>query len=296
MISSTTPRNTPSAASRRGGAREPPAGLRVGAEVRAGRSGDRAERAEYPSPEGNGTVQGLMVRPPGARSASGGAGGPREPRPQPLHRGRGAAARQGRLPRTGAGRAHLARRLSRQRREGPRDAVEVDPAKLLAGLLRGYEYLPTIPFHGKVGAVASARRRRLQPLAVAFPEIVAAVPFYGRQPTPTTCQDQGAAAPHYAGLDERVNAAGRLRGGAEGAARSTRPISIRAPTTASTTTPRRATTRPRRSWPGSERWPREEVSHCRAPEPTRYGKCRGALTRAEALSKILKSGKPNSCT
>ena len=55
----------------------------------------KIESATVPSPKGNGSIAGAIWCIPASadRQAAGGAGGPREPRPQSLHRGRGAAPR-----------------------------------------------------------------------------------------------------------------------------------------------------------------------------------------------------------
>ena len=108
-------------------------------------------------------------RPDGAagrrdRAAAGGAGRPREPRAQPLHRGRGAAGGQGRLPGARTGRAELARRLSRQRREGPRDAVEPAAGEADGGFLRRLPVSARPPRFHRQGRRRRLllRRRRLQ--------------------------------------------------------------------------------------------------------------------------------------
>ncbi len=53
----------------------------------------------------------------------------------------------------------------------------------------GFEYLMATRLDGKVGAVGFCYGGGVvNPLAVAFPELAAAVPFYGGQPTPRTCR------------------------------------------------------------------------------------------------------------
>ena len=85
------------------------------------RQADQGRDRDRAVPEGQRQHQGL----PGAarqcdRQAAGGAGDPREPRPQPVYRGCGAAAGGRQLHRVRARWAHLAGRLSGRRGEGPR--------------------------------------------------------------------------------------------------------------------------------------------------------------------------------
>ena len=168
------------------------------------------ERVDYPSPEGHGTVQGLMARPAGGE-------GPL-PAVLVIHENRGLnpyvedvvrrLGKAGYLA-LGAGRPHLGRRLSGQRRGGPRAAVGLDPAKLMADFFSGYEYLAGHEGStGRVGCVGFCYGGGVcNALAVAYPELSASVPFYGRQPD--VADVPAIEAPlmlHYGGLDERVNA------------------------------------------------------------------------------------------
>ena len=76
-----------------------------------------------PSPNGNGSIKGLLARPASAghHQAAGDPRHPREPRAQPAHRGRGAPVCGGQLHGVRARRADLGRRLSRRRRQGRPD-------------------------------------------------------------------------------------------------------------------------------------------------------------------------------
>ena len=90
----------------------------------------KASYVTYPSPGGNGDkMRGYLVQPAGKRAVARGAGDPREPRAESVHRGRGAAGRGGGLPGARAGRPVAARRLSGQRRRRPRAAGEARPGE-----------------------------------------------------------------------------------------------------------------------------------------------------------------------
>ena len=91
------------------------------------------------SPQGYGKIgRYLAGRPSAAGKLPGRHRHPREPRAQPVHRGRRAAARRGRLPRARARRADAGRRVSGRRREGAR-AVQrkLDPGKMMEDFVGG---------------------------------------------------------------------------------------------------------------------------------------------------------------
>ncbi|MCB1338080.1 MAG: dienelactone hydrolase family protein [Maritimibacter sp.] len=84
----------------------------------------------------------------------------------------------------------------------------VDPTKLMNDFFAGAEHLMTrADSTGKVGCVGFCYGGGVcNALAVAYPELAASVPFYGRQAAAADVPK--IAAPlllHYAGLDERVN-------------------------------------------------------------------------------------------
>jgi carboxymethylenebutenolidase len=85
---------------------------------------------------------------------------------------------------------------------------KLDPKKLMEDLFAGFEHLvKRTDVSGKVGAVGFCYGGGVvNALAVAYPNLAASVPFYGRQPT---AKDVPAIkAPlmiHYAGLDTRIN-------------------------------------------------------------------------------------------
>lgn len=85
----------------------------------------------------------------------------------------------------------------------------VDGTKLMNDFFAGLEHLlAREDCTGKVGAVGFCYGGGVvNALAVAYPELAAAVPFYGRQPAAEDVPKiQAPLLLHYAGLDERVNA------------------------------------------------------------------------------------------
>ena len=167
------------------------------------------ERVSYDSPEGHGRIEGLMVRPAGAE-------GPL-PAVLVIHENRGlnpyiedvarrvgkagflAFAPDGLTPLGGyPGTDEAGRELQGQ----------LDPARLMQDFFAAYEFLSAREDTTRVGCVGFCYGGGVcNALAVAYPELGASVPFYGRQPE---AADVGAIeAPlmlHYAGLDERINA------------------------------------------------------------------------------------------
>ena len=87
--------------------------------------------------------------------------------------------------------------------------ARLDPAKLMADFFAGYEYLRGHDgTTGKVGAVGFCYGGGVcNALAVAYPDLAASVPFYGRQPAAEDVPKiEAPLLLHYAGLDERINA------------------------------------------------------------------------------------------
>ncbi len=85
----------------------------------------------------------------------------------------------------------------------------VDREKLMNDFFAGYEHLAAREdASGKVGAVGFCYGGGVcNALAVAYPELNASVPFYGRQPAADDVSKiQAALLIHYAALDERINA------------------------------------------------------------------------------------------
>lgn len=170
----------------------------------------RAERIEYPSPDGNGTVRGLLARPAGATG--------KLPAVLVVHENRGLnpyiedvvrrTAKAGYLALGPDGLTALGGYPGTDD-EGRALQSKIDPAKLMADFFAGFEHLARHPDGtGKVGAVGFCYGGGVcNALAVAYPNLAASVPFYGRQ---ANVSDVPAIkAPlllHYAELDERINA------------------------------------------------------------------------------------------
>jgi carboxymethylenebutenolidase len=167
------------------------------------------ERVEYPSPEGNGTVSGLMVRPAGVEG----------PLPAVLvvHENRGlnpyiedVVRRLGKAGYLALGPDGLTSVGGYPGTDDEGRALQrgLDPAKLMADFFAGYEYLAAYEGStGRVGCVGFCYGGGVcNALAVAYPELAASVPFYGRQAD--VADVPAIEAPlqlHYAGLDERIN-------------------------------------------------------------------------------------------
>ncbi len=166
-------------------------------------------RITYPSPNGHGEVNGYLVRPVGASD--------RLPAVLVVHENRGlnpyiedVARRFGK-----AGFMALAPDgltsvggYPGNDDEGRELQRTVDRERLLNDFFAGFEHLVARDDStGKVGAVGFCYGGGVvNAIAVAYPELAAGVPFYGRQPSP---EDVAAIeAPlllHYAELDERIN-------------------------------------------------------------------------------------------
>ena len=166
--------------------------------------------AEYQSPDGHGTIKGLMAKPAGASG--------KLPAVLVIHENRGlnpyiedvvrrvakagylALGPDGLTPKGGyPGNDDDGRTLQR----------ELDRAKLMEDFFAGFEHLVNHEGStGKVGAVGFCYGGGVcNALAVAYPNMAASVPFYGRQ---AAAEDVPAIqAPlllHYGELDERINA------------------------------------------------------------------------------------------
>ncbi|WP_424929223.1 YghX family hydrolase [Amaricoccus tamworthensis] len=168
------------------------------------------EVIEYESPEGHGTIKGLLARP---ADASG-------PLPAVLvvHENRGLnpyiedvarrAAKAGYLTLAPDGLTPLGGYPGNDD-EGREMQRELDAAKLMEDFFAAFEFLRDHEDStGKVGAVGFCYGGGVcNALAVAYPDLAASVPFYGRQPD--AADVPAIEAPlliHYAGLDERINA------------------------------------------------------------------------------------------
>lgn len=170
----------------------------------------RTERIEYPSPDGHGTVRGLLARPAGAAG--------KLPAVLVVHENRGLNPYIEDVVRRTAKAGYMALGpdgltpaggYPGTDDEGRALQAKLDPKKLMADFFAGFEHLARHPDGtGKVGAVGFCYGGGVcNALAVAYPGLSASVPFYGRQ---ASAEDVPAIrAPlllHYAELDERINA------------------------------------------------------------------------------------------
>ncbi len=168
------------------------------------------EVIEYPSPDGHGTVKGLLARPADAT-------GPL-PAVLVIHENRGLnpyiedvvrrVAKAGFMALGPDGLTPLGGYPGTDE-EGREMQSSLDGAKLMADFFAGYEYLVgREDSTGRVGAVGFCYGGGVcNALAVAYPEMAASVPFYGRQAD--VADVPAIEAPlmlHYAELDERINA------------------------------------------------------------------------------------------
>ncbi len=168
------------------------------------------EVVEYPSPSGHGTVRGLLARPAAAQG----------PLPAVLvvHENRGLnpyiedvvrrLAKSGYLALGPDGLTSVGGYPGDDER-GRELQSGLDGAKLMADFFAGYEYLATVDGStGRVGCVGFCYGGGVcNALAVAYPDLAASVPFYGRQPEAADVPAiQSPLLIHYAELDERVNA------------------------------------------------------------------------------------------
>jgi len=168
------------------------------------------EVIEYPSPDGHGTVRGLLARPVDAT-------GPL-PAVLVIHENRGLnpyiedvvrrVAKAGFMALGPDGLTPLGGYPGTDE-EGREMQSSLDGAKLMADFFAGYEFLvDREDSTGRVGAVGFCYGGGVcNALAVAYPEMAASVPFYGRQAdaadVPTI---EAPLMLHYAELDERINA------------------------------------------------------------------------------------------
>ena len=177
-----------------------------------------AEVIEYESSEGHGTIKGLMARPANAS----------EPLPAVLvvHENRGLnpyiedvvrrAAKAGYLALGPDGLTPLGGYPGTDD-EGREMQSQLDSAKLMEDFFAAFEYQRDhADSTGRVGCVGFCYGGGVcNALAVAYPDLAASVPFYGRQ---AAAEDVPAIqAPlmiHYAGLDERINAGWEAYGAA----------------------------------------------------------------------------------
>jgi carboxymethylenebutenolidase len=166
-------------------------------------------RISYPSPNGHGEVNAYLVRPAGADE--------KLPAVLVIHENRGlnpyiedVARRLGKagfMAMAPDGLSSLGGYPGNDD-EGREMQSTVDPIKLMNDFFAGFEYLLNREdCTGKVGAVGFCYGGAVvNALAVAYPELAAGVPFYGRQPDPAdVAAIQAPMLIQNAGLDDRIN-------------------------------------------------------------------------------------------
>jgi carboxymethylenebutenolidase len=164
---------------------------------------------EYESPEGNGTVRAYLVRPSGRTE--------KLPAVLVVHENRGLnpyiedvarrLAKAGFMAMAPDGLTSVGGYPGNDE-EGRALQQTVDPVKLMNDFFAGFEHLAARDDStGRVGAVGFCYGGGVvNALAVAYPELAAAVPFYGRQPkSEDVARIQAPILLHYAGLDTGVN-------------------------------------------------------------------------------------------
>jgi carboxymethylenebutenolidase len=169
-----------------------------------------AEYVSYPSPKGSGTMRGYLVRP--AQPAG------KLPGVVVIHENRGLNPYI----------EDVARRLATENyvafapdaltpvggypgddEKGAKLFASLDPAKRTEDLLAAVPFLKSRPeCNGTVGAVGFCFGGGIvNTMAVRFPDLAAAVPFYGVQPSAAdTAKIKAPLLIHYAGRDERIDA------------------------------------------------------------------------------------------
>lgn len=170
----------------------------------------RTEQVEYQSPEGHGTVKGLMAWPAKAKG--------KLPAVLVVHENRGLnpyiedvvrrLAKAGYLALGPDGLTSLGGYPGTDD-QGRTMQASLDPAKLMEDFFAGFEFLRDHKAStGKVGVTGFCYGGGVcHALAVAYPDLAAAAPFYGRQAKPE--EVPSIKAPlliHFAENDERVNA------------------------------------------------------------------------------------------
>ncbi|MXU65089.1 YghX family hydrolase [Oceanomicrobium pacificus] len=166
--------------------------------------------AEYESPDGHGTIRGLMAKPAGATD--------KLPAVLVIHENRGLnpyiedvvrrTAKAGYLAFGPDGLTPLGGYPGNDD-DGRTMQRELDPAKLMEDFFAAYEFLVGHEGStGKVGAVGFCYGGGVcNALAVAYADMAASVPFYGRQPAAEDVPAiQAPLLIHYGELDERINA------------------------------------------------------------------------------------------
>ncbi len=167
-------------------------------------------RLTYESPEGHGTIKGLMAKPAGVTG--------KLPAILVIHENRGLnpyiedvvrrAGKAGYLAFGPDGLSPLGGYPGTDD-EGRTMQRSMDRTKLMQDFFAAFEFLRDHDdTSGKVGAVGFCYGGGVcNALAVAYPELAASAPYYGRQPAAEDVPSiEAPLMIHYAGLDERINA------------------------------------------------------------------------------------------
>lgn len=170
----------------------------------------RGEYITYPSPNGHGEVRGYLARPAGEEG--------RRPAVVVVHENRGLnpyiedvarrLAKAGFMSLAPDGLTSLGGYPGNDD-QGREMQSRVDPAKLMNDFFAALDFLMGHEGStGKVGIIGFCYGGGVaNAAAVAYPELKAAVPFYGRQPAAAdVAKIRAALMIHYAELDERINA------------------------------------------------------------------------------------------
>jgi carboxymethylenebutenolidase len=170
----------------------------------------KTEYLPYPSPQGSGSMRGYLARPanPGSKL----------PGVVVIHENRGLnpyvedVARRLAVANFLAFAPDALTPLGGYRNDEEKAAQlfrQLDPVKRTEDLIAAYGFLKSRPeCTGKVGAVGFCVGGTIvNTMAVRFPDLAAAVPFYGDQPSAAdTAKIKAPLLIHYAGLDQRVDA------------------------------------------------------------------------------------------
>ena len=170
----------------------------------------KTEYVTYPSPQGSGTVRGYLARLAGASG--------KLPAVVVIHENRGLNPYIEDVARRLAVEGYLAFApdaltpvggYAGDDEKAAQLFSQLDPTKRNEDLLAAVAYVKSRPdCNGKVGAVGFCIGGTIvNMMAVRFPDLAAAVPFYGGQPTAAdAAKIKAPLLLHYAGLDERLNA------------------------------------------------------------------------------------------
>jgi len=170
----------------------------------------KTEYSTYPSPQGSGTMRGYFARP---ASASG-----KLPGVVVVHENRGLSPYIEDVARRVAVENFVAFApdaltplggFSGDEEKAAQLFAQLDPAKRIEDMLAAVPYLEARPeCTGRIGAVGFCIGGTIvNVMAVRIPDLAAAVPFYGGQPSAAdTAKIKAPLLIHYAGLDERIDA------------------------------------------------------------------------------------------